>query len=129
MQGIEHNYPNNGFGTYWRHTLTSPWQELLNLPQWQTGFKRTFIKAWIWIHKCFQLTGLILKDAGIELLFLLIFWAIITQMGQGRDIVVSLFEPDNIYSIWRIFYTVLSAFSLSLAIWMVPAFLFQIRDR
>jgi len=111
---IQREYPNNGFGTYWGELKK------------ESSFKSRW---WKNVYAFFELTRQIIKDAGIELSFLLIFWAIITQMSQGRDIIVSMFEPDNIYTRWRIFYTVASAFSPSLAMWMVPVFLFQIRDR
>lgn len=111
---IQHNYPNNGFGTYWRQLRDGS-----DYPS----------KWWRNVSASFQLTWQIIKDAGIELTFLLIFWIIITNMSQGRDIIVGMFEPENIYTRWRIFYTVGSALSLSLAMWMVPAFLFHLRDK
>ena len=111
---IQRTYPNNGFGSYWKHSGRA-----------SRGFPSKF---WKNLNTGYRLTCLILKDAGIELFFLLIFWLIITKMSQGRDLIVSLFEPDGIYNQWRIFFTVLSAISLSLSMWIIPAFLFQLRD-
>lgn len=112
---VQEEYPNNGFISYWNH--------LRNV---ESGYKKGI---WRWLYALFTMFSRILKDAGIELSFLLIFGAIIMYMGQGRDLVVSLFEPDNIYTKWRIFWTVMSAVSLSVAMWIVPAFLFQYRDK
>jgi hypothetical protein len=114
LPSMQRAYPNNGLRSYWQH--------LRNGSTYKTGFWKT-------AHAFFQLSWQVLKDAGIELTFLFIFWIIITQMSQGRDLIVSLFEPDNIYTKWRIFWTVISAVSLSVAMWMVPAFIFQYRDR
>jgi hypothetical protein len=111
---IQQTYPNNGLGSYWRLSNRS------------APFKSPF---WKNIYTGFALVGNTLKDAFIELFFVFIFWLIITKMGQGRDLVVSLFEPDGIYNKWRIFYTVLSAVSLSVSMWIIPAFLFQLRDK
>lgn len=80
------------------------------------------------LQTAFHLIGQIFRDAGVELFFLLLFWIIITKMSQGRDIVVSLFEPEGLYSDGRIFYTILAVMSLSLSMWLIPAFLFQLRD-
>jgi hypothetical protein len=111
---IQETYPNNGLGSYWRlSNRTAP-------------FKSPF---WKNIYTAFTLAGHVIKDAFIELFFVLVFWLIITKMGQGRDLVVSLFEPDGIYNKWRIFFTVLSAASLSVSMWIIPAFLFQVRDK
>lgn len=111
-------YENNGFRSYWKllsKTTAFPDQSLTSkvLNGFQTAIK---------------LIQLILKDAGIELVFLLIFWLIVTKMGQGRDLIVSLFEPDSIYHRDRIFFTTLSTISFSLSMWVIPAFLFQKRD-
>jgi hypothetical protein len=111
---IQESYPNNGLGSYWRlSNRTAP-------------FKSRF---WKNIYTGFALIGHTLRDAYIELFFVLIFWLITTKMGQGRDLIVSLFEPDGIYNQWRIFFTVLSAASLSVSMWIIPAFLFQLRDK
>jgi hypothetical protein len=111
---VQQNYPNNGLGSYWR------------LSNRNAPFASPF---WKNIYTAFTLAGHVLKDAAIELFFVLMFWLIITKMGQGRDLVVSLFEPDGIYNQWRIFFTVLSAASLSVSMWIIPAFLFQVRDK
>jgi hypothetical protein len=95
---IQENFPNNGLGSYWR------------LSNRNAPFASPF---WKNIYTAFTLAGHIVKDAAIELFFVLMFWLIITKMGQGRDLVVSLFEPDSIYNKWRIFFTVLSAARLS----------------
>lgn len=116
---MRNEYPNNGFRSYWRY---------LNRRATESG-KSWFAKFLRGVQISFTLIGQILKDAGIELFFLLIFWLIITKMGQGRDLIVSLFEPDGIYGIWRIFYTVLSIISFSVSMWIIPAFIFQQRDK
>jgi hypothetical protein len=113
VKAILDRYHNNGVVKHWYNVLG-------------TTFKTNPILAFI--HRVYQLTWLIMKDAGIELFFLLVFWLIITGMSQGRDLIVSLFEPDGIYSESRIFLTVLSGVSLSFSMWMIPAFLFQFRD-
>jgi hypothetical protein len=100
----------------------------------QLAIKSNFTGGTFWqrLLRTFQnaarLLGLTLKDAGIELLFLLAFWAIITKMGQGRDLIVSLFEPQGIYGLDRIGFTTLTVISFSISMWIIPAFLFQYRD-
>jgi hypothetical protein len=105
-------YPNNGFFSYY---------QLLRQSSDFTGFLRG-------LQTLLRITIQVLKDAGIELFFLLLFWIIVTKMSQGRDLIVSLFEPDSIYTGWRVFFTVLSAICLSVSMWIIPAFLFQQRD-
>ncbi|RPD42798.1 ABC-2 transporter permease [Chitinophaga barathri] len=112
-------YENNNLRSYWR--LLSKTTAFGN-GTWLSRLLR-------WFQTAAKLITLVLKDAGIELIFLLIFWYIITVMGQGRDLIVSLFEPDSIYSIDRIYWTILSAISFSVSMWIIPAFLFQQRDR
>lgn len=68
------------------------------------------------------------KDAGIELVFLAIFWLVIVQMSQGRDLVVSIFEPDGLYGKTRIVFTTLAVLSFSVSMWIIPAFLFHQRE-
>lgn len=106
-------YINNGFGSYYQQ---------VSKDSSFTGFFRV-------LDTLVKITVQILKDAGIELFFLLLFWIIVTKMSQGRDLIVSLFEPDSIYTGWRVVYTVLSAVCLSVSMWIVPAFLFQQRDK
>ncbi|WP_119080666.1 hypothetical protein [Chitinophaga alhagiae] len=112
-------YDNNGLRSYWR---------LLGRTT-AFGNGSWFSRVLRWFQTGIKLVGLILEDAGIELLFLLAFWFIVTKMGQGRDLVVSLFEPDSIYGLDRIGFTVLSAISFSVSMWIIPAFLLEQRDR
>ncbi|MET0243926.1 MAG: hypothetical protein ABW174_10675 [Flavitalea sp.] len=66
-----------------------------------------------------------LKDAAVELIFLVLFWLIIMKMSQGRDLIVSLFEPGGLYGYRRVIFTTLAVTSLSVSMWIIPAFLFQ----
>jgi hypothetical protein len=111
-------YPNNGFISYWQFLREKSFFKKDNFRSKALRTLQTGIK----------LTGLILKDAGIELFFLLIFWLIMTGMSQGRDIVVGFFEPGGIYGIGRAVYTILSVISFSVSMWIIPAYLFQKRD-
>ena len=115
------SYPNLGFASYWKlqRSRVNPMYHEKSIPE----------KALITLQTAFRLTGIILQDAAVELFFLLIFGIILTQMAQGRDIIVSLFEPDGIYSGMRVVYTLLAIVSLSVSMWMIPAFLFEHRDR
>jgi hypothetical protein len=116
---IQKIYPNNGFRSYWKDLSKRT----------SLGNDNRFSKWMTWFQTASKLTGQVLKDAGIELFFLLIFWYIITKMGQGRDLIVSLFEPNGIYGKIRIVYTILSVISFSVSMWIIPAFLFQEKDR
>jgi hypothetical protein len=69
-----------------------------------------------------------LKDAFIEIVFLTIFWLVLVQMSQGRDLVVSIFEPDGLYGRTRIIFTTLAVVSFSVSMWIIPAFLFHQRE-
>lgn len=69
-----------------------------------------------------------LKDAAVELILLTVFWAILVKMSQGRDLVVSLFENDGLYGNIRIIFTTLAVVSLSMSMWMIPAFMFHQRE-
>ncbi|MCX6317704.1 MAG: hypothetical protein NTW29_10455 [Bacteroidetes bacterium] len=51
----------------------------------------------------------------------------IVKMSQGRDLVVSMFEPNGIYDIRRIFWTILAVTAFSVSMWIIPAFLFEKR--
>lgn len=70
----------------------------------------------------------VLHDAGIEIVLLLMFYAVLTFMSQGRDLIVSMFEPNGIYGYKRILITTLSVLSYSVSMWLIPAFLFQLRE-
>jgi len=69
-----------------------------------------------------------LKDACVELLFLMLFWAVLVKMSQGRDLIVSLFEPGGLYGNSRIVFTTLAVLSLSISMWIIPAFVFHERE-
>lgn len=112
-------YPNSGFVSYWKYLRRA--RDL----EGNTGRRKVLRGFQIFSRFTLQVLG----DAGIELIFLAAFFVIITKLSQGRDLIVSLFEPEGLYSSLRIVYTVLSAVSLSVAMWIVPAFLFQQRDR
>jgi len=114
VASILNAYPNNAFSSYWQKAKK------------MTPFRSKF---WRIVYAIFRLAGSIARDAGIELLCVLIFWLIITQMSQGRDLIVSLFEPDGIYTKNRVLITVLTAVSLSVSMWIIPAFIFQGRDK
>lgn len=109
-------YPNNGFYSYInliysQYTMPATDNFLLKI------VKVLPIIAWRTI-----------KDAGIELLFLLIFWFVIMKMSQGRDLIVSLFEPRGLYGETRIVLTTLAVLSFSVSMWIIPAFLLQQRE-
>ncbi len=90
------------------------------------------LKEYRLIPKVIQVMPIILwrtlKDAGIEILFLVVFGYIIISMSQGRDLVVSLFEPDGLYGNSRIIFTTLAVISFSVSMWVIPAALFQYRE-
>jgi hypothetical protein len=69
-----------------------------------------------------------IKDACVELFFLLAFWAVLVKMSQGRDLIVSLFEPGGLYGKPRIIWTTLAVLSLSISMWIIPAFMFHERE-
>ncbi|MFL5745963.1 MAG: hypothetical protein ACJ751_14920 [Niastella sp.] len=69
-----------------------------------------------------------IKDACIELFFLFAFWMVLAKMSQGRDLIVSLFEPEGIYGKTRIVFTTLAVLSLSVSMWIIPAFMFHERE-
>jgi hypothetical protein len=50
-------------------------------------------------------------------------------MSQGRDLIVSFFEPDGLYGKWRVFFTTAAVIIYSVCMWIVPAFMFQLRER
>jgi hypothetical protein len=107
------HYPNNGFRSY------------VNLIHEHYSLKP---QRWFFVRVLQVFPVLlfrIIKDAGIELLFLTIFWLVISQMSQGRDLVVSLFEPGGLYGGKRIFFISLAVISYSLSMWIIPASLFQ----
>lgn len=110
------NYQNNDFGVY------------VNLVHQQHNYNpddRFLLK----LVKVFPvLVWRTLKDAGVELMFLLAFWCILVKMSQGRDLVVSLFEPEGLYGKTRILFTALAVISLSVSMWIIPAYLFQKRE-
>ncbi|WP_205508895.1 hypothetical protein [Longitalea arenae] len=110
-------YPNNDFNAYVHHVYDE--YKL----QKTSNFLLKVIKilpVLIWRT---------LKDAFIELLFLVLFWVVLAKMSQGRDLVVSLFEPDGIYGYKRIIFTTLAVLSLSLSMWIIPAFMFHQREK
>jgi len=109
-------YPNNGLYSY------------VNLINDEYGLKpkRSLILKFLSVLPI--IIWRTLKDAGIELMFLLVFWVIIMKMSQGRDLVVSLFEPDGLYGNIRVVFTTLAVLSFSLSMWIIPAFLFEQRE-
>lgn len=119
VQNSTANYSNSNLNTYW---------DRLSI---YTGKKKNE-KILDWLSRQFliglRLLGKILSDAGIELFYLIIFWLVISKMSQGRDLIVSLFEPDGIYQFRRVELTILTVVSFSLSMWIIPAFLFQQRD-
>jgi hypothetical protein len=109
-------YPNNDFNAY------------VNLVYDDYKFRKTnsFLLKFIKIFPV--LVWRTLKDACVELLFLVFFWAVLVKMSQGRDLIVSLFEPDGLYGKMRIIFTTLAVISLSVSMWIIPAFMFHERE-
>ncbi|SHN38532.1 hypothetical protein [Chitinophaga sp. CF418] len=112
--------------SYHNHKLSSYW----NLLSGSNGRvnENLLDKAAKNFQTLLRLIGKILADAAVELLYLIIFWFVITKMNQGRDLIVSLFEPDGIYGEYRVLFTILAVVSFSLSMWIIPAFIFQQRD-
>jgi hypothetical protein len=110
-------YPNNDFNAYVNHVYD----------EYKLSNTNSFLLKVIKILPV--LIWRTLKDAFIELLFLVLFWVVLAKMSQGRDLVVSLFEPDGIYGYRRILFTTLAVISLSLSMWIIPAFMFHQRER
>jgi len=110
------HYSNNGFYSY------------VNLVYSEFSLKPTNS----FLLKLFKIFPVIiwrtLKDAGIELFFLIVFWAILIEMSQGRDLIVSLFEPGGLYGDARIFFTTVAVVSYSISMWIIPASMFQLRE-
>lgn len=109
-------YPNNNFAAYVDEVCK------------QYKFKLTDK----FLVKLFKILPVIIwrtiKDACIELLFLVLFWMVLAKMSQGRDLIVSLFEPEGIYGKTRIVFTTLAVLSLSVSMWIIPAFMFHERE-
>ena len=61
------------------------------------------------------LLGRVLYDAFIEISLLVLFYVVISRMAQGRDLIVSMFEPDGLYGAARIFWTLGSVLSFSVS--------------
>ena len=76
-----------------------------------------------------KVVGLIIRDAAIELLLLVLFGMIVLKMSQGRDLIVSMFEPGGLYTVGRILLTILSLFAFSVSMWIIPAVIFEWRFR
>ncbi len=75
------------------------------------------------------LVGAILEDAFIEISLVVLFLLIVTGMSQGRDMVVSFFEPESLFGFGRIVFTTLTIINYSICMWLIPAFLFELRDK
>ena len=110
-------YPNNGFHSY----VEDLYKKHYTKPE-----KKFVVKVFKLLP---VIVTKIVKDTGVELLLLLIFWFIIAKMSQGRDLIVSLFEPDGLYGNLRVVFTTLAVISYSVSMWIIPAFLFQWRER
>jgi hypothetical protein len=92
----------------------------------------------IWSTECFSMKVLqvlpillkkILVNAFIEIVLLILFYLVLSKMSQGRDLIVSMFEPDGLYGLPRIIFTLLSVVSFSVSMWIIPAFIFEYQDR
>jgi hypothetical protein len=70
-----------------------------------------------------------IRDAFLELLLLIVFLVLTFKISQGRDIIVGFFEPSGIYGPWRLVFTTLAVMLYSVSMWIIPAFLFEYRDR
>src|SRR5688500_3646239 len=109
-------YHNNGFRSY------------VNLVYDEYNFKKTN-HFYLKLLKIFPvIVWRTIQDAAIELIFLLVFWAILVKMSQGRDLIVSLFEPNGLYGKTRIVFTTLAILSFSISMWIIPAFIFHHRE-
>ncbi len=95
----------------------------------KTQFKETsnfFLRA---LQAIPRLIWDIIKDALIEILFLVILVLMITEMSQGRDLIITFFEPKGLYGLTRMLLSTLSIVLYSSCMWVVPAFIFEWKDR
>ncbi|NML23315.1 YfhO family protein [Pseudoflavitalea sp. G-6-1-2] len=115
---MSNGFPNASFRQYWLYLYAEIKEE-------DDGF---FRKIWKGLRILGKLTSEVLWDAWLELLFLALFWLVIAKMGQGRDLIVSLFEPDGLYTEVRIFFTIVTVIFYSMSMWIIPAVFFQQKD-
>jgi hypothetical protein len=81
------------------------------------------------IHTFLSIFWQSVRDAATGIIFLLVLVLLITKMSQGRDIVVTFFEPHSSFRPIRMVITTLAILLYSVALWIIPAFLFEYRDR
>src|SRR5690349_8576010 len=58
-----------------------------------------------------------LSDAFIELLLVVLFLLGALRIDQGKDLIVSLFEPEGFYGYWRLGYTTATIILFSISMW------------
>jgi hypothetical protein len=110
-------FVNNGFKPYVEQLYQAA-------PVFQTRF--FFIKVLLVLP---TLLWQILRDTFIEVILVFLFFLIVNKMSQGRDMVVSFFEPEGLYGIARVGFTTLTIIIYSVCMWLVPVFLFEYRDK
>jgi len=112
-----HSFPNFSFRTY----VTRKYRE-----------KKVF-ETNVFTLRFLQIIPFLLWDivryAFIELLLVSLFVLVLFEMSQGRDMVVSFFEPDGLFSAWRLVLTTLSIILYSISMWIIPAYLFELKDK
>jgi len=115
-------FANNEFIPYIKSIYKNQWKNE-NPPKTKLELLLAYAKS------AFALCGLLIMDAGIEVLFLIGFGYVIIEMSQGRDLIVSMFEPQGLYGTSRIFLTLASLCAFSISMWIIPAFIFEKKYR
>ncbi len=116
-------YPSNlGFFEYLQSTLRKQTGKAFEtLPRFKRVFEYT--------RAVLKILGMILMDAAVELILVILFGFVIVKMSQGRDIIVSMFEPKGNYGEIRIVLTIAAVTAFSVSMWLIPAFLFEKRNQ
>lgn len=82
------------------------------------GSDPTIVRLWNLIG---YITVELFVNALIELGMVIIFWVLLSKIGQGRDIIVGMFEKDGTYGIERLYFTLASIVLFSITMWIIPA--------
>ena len=67
----------------------------------------------------------VIMDAFIEIVLLVVLGFIFYDLSQGKDLIVSFFEPKGLYNSWRLVITAITIVLYALCMWLIPAFLFE----
>lgn len=118
---------------YYTSVLTDPVtiREQVALFRWVKNkrLRQGFVAASMHLMAFSALLQHALRSAFVEILFLIGYFAVLSFMSQGRDIVVGMFERDAIYEEFRFFYTINAVIQYSMCMWVIPSYLFLWRAR